>query len=269
MLVSFVTVAFLTFGITVLVAVLLGLMMRNLLGRGFVDEPLTEAREMDRYQGIALKLGFIITFSALLFLFNFIVYERIEIPDQEKISWTPEPVEIMMPPATRHEKPEPPKHEIDKEIKRENANITEVDDNNNKPEDKEFPTVEPDDIDVSKLGPPPIIDGNEGDEDPFPIVEEMPEFPGGEDSLIMFISKNYHFPLECFDKVSEGTIYVRFIVEKDGSVSMPTVIKGVDCPYANKEAERVISIMPRWKPSKQQGRPVRVYFILPIKVEVN
>jgi protein TonB len=96
-------------------------------------------------------------------------------------------------------------------------------------------------------------------------VEQMPEFPGGVTELLNFLHNNLTYP-----KV-EGTCYVgmpgrvtcRFVVEKDGTISNIEVLKGVD-PMLNKDAIRVIELMPKWIPGKQDGKIVRVYFILPI-----
>ncbi len=101
-------------------------------------------------------------------------------------------------------------------------------------------------------------------EDPvFFIVEEMPEFPGGEMALRRFIAESIKYPVIAQETGVEGKVYVNFVVGKDGSVSNARVIRSVD-PALDREALRVINSLPKWKPGKQQGEPVRVSFSVPI-----
>lgn len=97
----------------------------------------------------------------------------------------------------------------------------------------------------------------------FTIVEESPEFPGGMDSLSAFISKNIEYPKKSRRKNSQGKVYVQFVVDKTGEVVNTKVLRGVD-KYIDAEALRVVNKMPRWKPGKQRGEPVNVYFNLPL-----
>lgn len=97
-------------------------------------------------------------------------------------------------------------------------------------------------------------------------LEQMPEFPGGEAALIDHIIANVVYPKSAKEAGYSGTCYVKFVVEKDGSISNVGVIRGVPgAPECDEEAMRVIKIMPNWKPGLQNGKPVRVYFNIPIK----
>jgi periplasmic protein TonB len=97
----------------------------------------------------------------------------------------------------------------------------------------------------------------------FVFVEDSPDFPGGIDSLFAFIHRVMIYPQEAQDSSIQGTVYVSFVVEKDGSLSDIKIIRGV-CPSLNAEALRVMKMMPKWKPGKQRGKPVRVKFNMPI-----
>jgi periplasmic protein TonB len=97
----------------------------------------------------------------------------------------------------------------------------------------------------------------------FVFVEDSPDFPGGIDSLFAFIHRVRIYPQEAQDSSIQGTVYVSFVVEKDGSLSDIKIIRGV-CPSLNAEALRVMKMMPKWKPGKQRGKPVRVKFNMPI-----
>lgn len=92
--------------------------------------------------------------------------------------------------------------------------------------------------------------------------EIFPEYPGGNSELIKFVNKNRQY--EGKDKRNVGTVFVRFIVEKDGSITEPEIARGFS-EYYNKEAIRIIGLMPKWIPGSQNGRPVRILMNVPIK----
>lgn len=94
-------------------------------------------------------------------------------------------------------------------------------------------------------------------------AEIMPEFPGGEQAMMDFVAKNVTYPKEAMEKEISGRVLVGFIVEKDGSITETEVVKGIG-GGCDEEALRVVKAMPKWKPGKQDGKPVRVHFLLPI-----
>jgi protein TonB len=98
---------------------------------------------------------------------------------------------------------------------------------------------------------------------PFMIVEVMPEFPGGESEMMEFLGKNIAYPQDAREANVQGTVYATFVVNPDGSISNIQILRGV---YAScdKEALRVIKMMPNWKPGKQNGVAVPVQLNLPI-----
>lgn len=106
-------------------------------------------------------------------------------------------------------------------------------------------------------------DSEEGEEEIFVFVEQMPEYPGGEDSLYAFLARNIKYPTEARDKGTTGVVIVKFVVEKDGSVSGIKVLRDIG-DGCGQEAIRVLQLMPRWKPARQSGKPVRCEFTLPI-----
>lgn len=102
------------------------------------------------------------------------------------------------------------------------------------------------------------------DDDPvFTVVEEAPQFIGGSAALLEYIAKNVQYPVEAQQKGTQGRVQTCFIVEKDGSISNIEVLRGID-PLLDKEAVRVISNMPKWKPGKQKGQVVRVKYTVPV-----
>lgn len=97
----------------------------------------------------------------------------------------------------------------------------------------------------------------------FFIVEDMPEFPGGEMALRAYIANAIKYPVIAQENGIQGKVYVTFVVGKDGSVSNATIARGVD-PSIDKEALRVVNALPKWKPGKQRGKPVNVSYTVPI-----
>ena len=94
-------------------------------------------------------------------------------------------------------------------------------------------------------------------------VEELPAFPGGEVVLMRFLSDNMKYPKVARESGIQGRVVVQFVVGSDGSICNAKVIRGID-PYLDKEALRVVSVMPRWKPGMQKGKPVSVQYTMPL-----
>lgn len=102
------------------------------------------------------------------------------------------------------------------------------------------------------------------EEEVFVVVEEEPEFPGGMEALYRYLASNIKYPELAKKEKIQGTVYVSFVVEKDGSVTNIKVLRdiGAGC---GEEAVRVVRQMPKWKPGRQRGQRVRVQYNLPIK----
>mgnify|MGYP006196816993 FL=1 len=96
----------------------------------------------------------------------------------------------------------------------------------------------------------------------FQFVEQNPEFPGGEVELIKYLRNNTNYPQMEKDNDIQGKVMIRFVVMEDGSVADVTVLRGVS-PGLDKEAVRVVKTLPKFKPGRQQGKAVRVYYTLP------
>lgn len=97
----------------------------------------------------------------------------------------------------------------------------------------------------------------------YSLVETNPEFPGGMDSLIAFLSRNIAYPQEAIDKNISGRVFVSFVVEKDGTITDIKILRDIG-GGCGAEAVRVVKMMPKWKPGMMQGKPVRVQFSLPV-----
>ncbi len=111
--------------------------------------------------------------------------------------------------------------------------------------------------------PPPKPKQEEVTEEIFVVVEEQPEFPGGQAAMMKFLSDNIRYPVIAQENGIQGRVICNFVVERDGSITDVQVVRGQD-PSLDREAIRVIQQMPRWKPGKQRGSAVRVRFTLPV-----
>lgn len=100
-------------------------------------------------------------------------------------------------------------------------------------------------------------------EETFTIVEEMPEFPGGDAALMRYLAKSVRYPVIAEQNNIQGRVYIQFVINTNGEVTNAIVLRGVD-PSLDKEAIRVVENMPSWKPGKQRNKPVRVSFTVPI-----
>jgi protein TonB len=109
----------------------------------------------------------------------------------------------------------------------------------------------------------PVIEAAEEKEEDmnqiFLIVEEPAEFPGGTRALYNFISNAVRYPVIAQENGIQGRVYVKFVVNEEGKVSDGEIMRGVD-PSLDKEALRVINSLPKFKPGKQRGKPVKVYY---------
>ena len=99
--------------------------------------------------------------------------------------------------------------------------------------------------------------------DTYLMVEAEPEFPGGMEALMKYLSENIKYPEQAKKENIQGKVYMRFVVERDGSIVDAEILRGIG-GGCDEEALRVVNAMPKWEPGKQKGTPVRVQYNLPI-----
>ena len=117
-------------------------------------------------------------------------------------------------------------------------------------------------VDLSSESGPSDEEEAEGNQI-FTVVEQQPEFPGGEAALMNYIKKNLKYPAFAAENGIQGRVTLSFTVEKDGSIANIEVMRS-PAEELSKEAIRVVQSMPKWKPGKQRGKPVRVKYMLPV-----
>jgi periplasmic protein TonB len=230
-------------------------------------------------------IAVLICFSVAAFAIGLPEIIKALTPKEEVITAPPRKISIadLAPPPPIQNTPPPPKLNLPppptEVIKFLPPKVTEKE----VEEEEEMPTIE----EVKKApvigaenieGPgdvvfeePPAEIGT-GEEEPantiFTVVEQMPEFPGGQGELGKYLSRNLRYPESASSRGIEGVVYLSFVVATDGSISDINVMKGIDRD-CDAEAVRVVKKMPPWKPGKQSGRAVTVRFSLPIRFKLN
>ena len=134
------------------------------------------------------------------------------------------------------------------------------------------------DILNQEIGDGKPVEVSPGEPDPAPVippddlprvfVKEMPSFPGGNAELMRYISEQIIYPEDALMNRIQGTVILRFVVSRTGEVINVELIRGID-PLLDNEAIRVVSGLPRWRPGKQEGVPVPVYFTMPVTFKIR
>ncbi len=98
-------------------------------------------------------------------------------------------------------------------------------------------------------------------------VEQLPEFPGGIVEFMKWLTRNLHYPPIAQQQKIQGKVVVSFIINKDGSIASPRIVTSAD-PILDREAMRVVRMMPRWKPGMENGKPCRTMFAIPVNFQL-
>jgi protein TonB len=231
-------------------------------------------RRYQKYLLISLLFGFFVIFSAI----SYPLIAAYLNPNHGTHIGTVEGVYGPMPPPSAEPPPPPPPPPpapvlpdrirfvapvvVDKDVESEiipQGELAGQTSNTPPPDLGEIPPVDNSRIVIEPPAAPP---------EPFLLVEEMPQFPGGDEALLKFLSQNLHYPAEAKETNITGTVYIYFVVEPDGSISSLKVKRGIGAG-CDEEALRVVRLMPVWSPGKQRGMPVRVQFTLPVKFTLH
>ncbi len=215
--------------------------------------------DIEKWRLVLFEVGLAIALIASYLVFQIKTGEKNEniLGELGNISIEDEiiPVTVM-----KNEKPKPPAPaKVIEEIKIVDNDNDNIDDDFDFDADADETTS----IDQTEIQPE-IIDDYDDEPIDFYSVQEQAKFPGGEAALFKFISDNLEYPEEARNNNVTGTVGVKFVIDKQGNVTDVEVVRSVD-PYLDREAVRVIKMMPRWKPAKQRGKPVKVILILPVR----
>tara|TARA_B110000467_G_C18096321_1_gene354710 strand:- start:45 stop:698 length:654 start_codon:yes stop_codon:yes gene_type:complete len=207
---------------------------------------------LEKKKGLFFQIGLILALVIVLVAFEWKSYEKVEYNlgqlnlddlEEEIIPITKQ--EIKPPP------PPPPPPEV----------IEIVEDDIEIEDELEIEDTESDEDEEIEIE-------EEDDDEFFMVVENMPEFPGGDLGLMKYIQKNVKYPAIAKEYNITGKVYVSFIVDKSGSVTNAKIVRGVD-KNLDAEALRVVKSLPKYKPGKQRGKAVRVMFTIPINFTLN
>lgn len=220
----------------------------------------TDDADVHKRSGLYRDIGFALSILLILAAFtwekkernNFTLENNILFEEEEEIADITKEKKPPPPP------PPPPQIEVvedDEVIEEEQPEFEEVD-------IEEFEEIEIPDVEAEEVAEEPI----------FTVVEDMPEFPGGQAAMFAFISKEVEYPeLEKQNNI-EGTAVVSFVIDAKGNVTDVKIFPGTESKATEnmrKEAIRVINMMPKWKPGKQRGKPVKVRFTVPIRFKLR
>ena len=226
----------------------------------------SEKADLEKKKGLHIEIGLVTILALVLVAFNIrstdkkdsgFAQQVVSTEMEEEIIQTQEEQDIPEP------EPEQPEPEVTTELEvvEDDAEVThelgivDAGDNANK---------EQQEVVISDVGGEETVE----EEEIFVFVEEFPSYPGGEEALYKYLGENIQYPDVARDNGITGTVVIRFVVEKDGSITKAAVAReiGGGC---GKEALRVVNAMPKWKPGKQSGKAVRTEFTLPVQFQLN
>ena len=216
----------------------------------------SKSAEIESRRGTWLLMGFIAVLA-----FMFVAFEWAQYDKQIDTSMAVKDLtfDMDMTPITVQEKPLPPPPPAPVAT----DEFLVVDNQSPEPEGTVAGT-EMTNTGVAVVYVPPVVEEDAPIElPPVDYAEVMPEFPGGQSALNAFLAKNVKYPSVSIEIGSHGRVIVQFVVDKDGSITNAKVVKGVD-PHLDKEALRVINMMPKWSAGRQGGQLVRVKYTVPV-----
>ena len=219
--------------------------------------------DLEKRRGLYLEIGLVVILAASLIAFNVKSYDKDESTGFERQAEQVEEEIIIQ--TDIQEPPPPPPPEApevttiievvsdDKEIEKEVTFSSEVTD-----ETKNIAIVQ---VQIEE-------EEDETETQIFTVVENEPEFPGGMEALYKYLAQNIKYPQLARENNITGKVYVTFVVEKDGSIANPKVLRDIG-GGCGAEAIRVVKAMPKWNPGKQRGKAVRVQFNLPVNFNLR
>jgi protein TonB len=223
----------------------------------------SEHADLERGKGTSLLIGFVMALAVMFVALEWTQREKednSEIYGVKDISLNEEMVPITLP--EKKTVPPPPAAVTQSDILEIVDDDADIEEDIMASTEDQVEWVDLDEIDYVEVEPEPE------EEEIFMVVEDAPEFPGGTQALLDYLRKNIKYPAICRENNIQGRVLVSFVVNKDGAIVDPEVVRGVH-PSLDKEALRVIAGMPNWKPGSQRGKPVRVKYTVPVNFRLN
>jgi protein TonB len=207
---------------------------------------------LEKKKGLFLQIGLVVALIIVLGAFEWKSYEKV---DYNLGQLNLDDLEEEIIPITKQEIKPPPPPPPPPEV------IEIVEDEVEIEDELEIEDTESDEDEMIEIE-------EESDDEFFMVVENMPEFPGGDLGLMKYIQKNVKYPPIAKEYNITGKVYISFIVDKSGSVTNVKIARGVD-KNLDAEAMRVVKSLPKYKPGKQRGKAVKVKFTIPINFTLN
>ena len=207
--------------------------------------------DLEKKRGLFIQIGLVV---ALFIVFRSLEYRAYEVAAFDLGALMMEDIEEEIIPITEREiKPPPPPPPMEELVIVEDEEEIEEE-------------LEIEDMEVDEETEIEIVEEEEEIEDDviFQVVEQMPKFGNGDADLLNYLSKNIKYPQMARESGISGIVYVKFVVDKTGKVGDVQVLRGIG-GGCDKEAVRVVKGMPSWTAGKQRGKPVSVYYNLPVR----
>jgi protein TonB len=220
----------------------------------------SEKADLESRKGIFFQLGLIFAMAVILVAFEWKSYDALDINTMGDQRATNE-VEELATITQQNTPPPPPPPPAPSMVLNIVENTAEINDDisidaeadeNTQVEEYKAPVmkqVEEEEVEEQQI---------------FMVVENAPAFPGGDGARMKFLQDNIKYPQMARESGIQGTVYVTFVVERNGNVTDVKILRGIG-GGCDEEAVRVVQNMPKWEPGKQRGKPVRVQFNMPIK----
>ena len=237
-------------------------------GKQHIEVKKSAKANLEKKKSTGLLIGFVAVFAFLYIALEFTtvemktVQEAVENKAVEQQSSELMEFRIYRPPQPKVEMVKPT--EIKEQIKILEEDSDEEESELLAPEDSGYEDV----VEVDYVGDV-MVEEEVQEEEIFIAVSKQASFPGGMQKMYEYLGKNIKYPAVSRNNGSEGKTTLRFVVEKDGSITRVEILKSSGDAFLDKEAVRVVSTMPKWQPADQNGRTVRSYFVLPVQFKLQ
>lgn len=222
-----------------------------------MEKKKTEKADLENKKALFFQIGLVLSLGLMLFAFEWKSYDK-QVADLGQRQAQEVLEEVVL--QTQQNQPPPPPPPPPQQ-----TTVLQIVENDKVIENEVNVDAEANQKTVVEEYKPTVVEEKEVEEvEIFTVVEEAPGFPGGDEARIKFLQNNIKYPQMARESNIQGTVYVTFVVERDGRVTDVRVLRGIG-GGCDEEAIRVIKAMPKWNPGKQRGKPVRVQFNMPIK----
>lgn len=222
-----------------------------------MEQKKTPRADLEKKRPLFVEIGFVITLAVVLLAFEWKSYKKVSynLGTREAV----DVVEEVVVNTEQKVKPPAPKPQV------QTTMLKVVDDDVEIEDQLEINAEADENTEVEEYVPVEVEEEEEAEEaEIFLVVEQAPQFPGGEAARLKYLADNIKYPQMARESGIQGVVYITFVVEPDGSVTHIKILRGIG-GGCDEEAIRVIKAMPKWKPGRQRNKPVRVQFNMPIK----